>query len=70
MRASLVLAIALTALSPEAACVIGPDSSPGCRSDAECDPSFACRAGACFRQTTTLSPPRDLADAGDAGDGS
>lgn len=61
------LAIALGALaSGVASCVLGSDE-PGCHDDTECDDGFVCRAGACFRVTTSRSPPVDQADAGDGG---
>jgi hypothetical protein len=55
-----------------AACALGEEDEPGCHADAECGGGFVCRAGACFRLTTGLSPPQDPAedggDGGDAGD--
>jgi hypothetical protein len=49
------------------ACAIGPAEDPGCHKDPDCDLGFVCRAGACFRVTTTESPPNDPADAGAGG---
>jgi hypothetical protein len=64
---SLALGSALVAFAVLfAACVVG-SGDPGCRSDAECDEGFTCRAGACFRLTTGASPPADPSDAGDGG---
>lgn len=58
----------LIVASAPMACVVG-DEEPGCRDDGECPSGFTCQAGACFRFTTDLSPPRDPgADAGDGGD--
>lgn len=48
------------------ACAVGAVEDPGCHKNAECDPGFTCRAGACFRVTTSESPPSDPA-ASDAG---
>ena len=63
-------ALLLIAACASASCVVG-DEAPGCRDDGECPSGFTCQAGACFRFTTDLSPPRDPgADAGgDAADG-
>jgi hypothetical protein len=59
--------LAIAAVAP-ASCVVG-DEDPGCRGDSECPSGFTCQAGACFRFTTDLSPPRDPgADAGSDGD--
>ena len=61
------LAFALLALaSPIAAsCALGTERDPGCQSDGECEQGFVCRAGACFRFTTSESPPAEpSADAG------
>jgi len=59
-----LLACGCAALMAPPACVIGPDQDPGCHADADCDPGFTCRAGACFRVTTSRSPPGEPADAG------
>lgn len=58
-------------LAGAAGCVVGEEEAPGCRQDSECEEGFVCRAGACLRVTTGLSPPRDPEDAGqdEAGDG-
>jgi hypothetical protein len=50
------------------ACALGVEEEPGCRSDEACGEGYLCRAGACFRVTTGLTPPQDSSDAGDAGD--
>ena len=55
-------------LAGGSACVIGEDEEPGCKADEACGEGFLCRAGACFRVTTGLTPPKDPADAGDGGD--
>lgn len=64
--APLLLALAVG----PAGCALGEEEEPGCRRDADCEPAFVCRAGACFAITTGLSPPL-APDAGheDAGDG-
>jgi hypothetical protein len=48
-------------------CALGPEQDPGCRSNADCDPGFTCRAGACFDTTTPRSPPADAGDGEDGG---
>jgi hypothetical protein len=42
-----------------AACTLGNETPPGCRTDhpEDCDPGWVCRAGACFAYTTGASPP-------------
>ncbi len=47
-------------------CAVGTEQEPGCHVDADCDPGWTCRAGACFHTTTGLTDP--AADGGDAGD--
>ena len=54
-------------ISGLSACSIG-EEEPGCQSDEACGEGYLCRAGACFRVTTGLTPPKDPADAGDGGD--
>lgn len=56
----------IAALSAGVGCVLGGPGEPGCSEDAECGDGYACRAGACFRESTggAFVPP----DAGDAGD--
>jgi hypothetical protein len=63
--AFLALSAPLLGLS---ACALGPEEEPGCQSDEACGEGYLCRAGACFRATTGLTPPEDPADAGDGGE--
>ncbi len=60
MNATKAFALALLAIVLNvAACAIGPESTPGCREDEDCDPGFSCSAGACFKNTTERTPPKD-----------
>jgi len=58
----------IAAASAAAGCVLGGPEDPGCSEDAECGEGFACRAGACFRESTGGAFVG--VDAGDAGDAS
>lgn len=51
-----------------AACALGDEDEPGCETDEACGEGYLCRAGACFRVTTGLTPPKEPEDAGDGGD--
>ncbi len=64
---SLALAFAL-GLVP--CCVLGSETTPGCRKDhpEDCGQGWACRGGVCVRPTTPLSPPADASADSDAGD--
>jgi hypothetical protein len=63
-----LLAVGVIALLNAAVgCAIGDEQEPGCHTDADCGGGSTCRAGACFRSTTGLTPP--VVNGGDAGDG-
>ena len=58
----------IAAISAVVGCVLGGPDDPGCGEDAECGEGFACRAGACFRESTgeVVAPDAGDADSGDA----
>jgi hypothetical protein len=60
-----LLSAALGSAAP--GCALGTEREPGCHADTDCGGGWTCRAGACFRATTGLTPP--VVDGGDAGDG-
>lgn len=60
----------LFAISVVVGCVLGDPGEPGCVEDADCGDGFACRAGACLRESTGGAfVPTDAGGTGGSGGG-